>query len=457
MSNEIWNIHNTETAPRSTILTVSALTNAVKHLIENRFPSLTVQGEISNFKPNSSGHCYFDLKDPGAKIAAVMFKGAATQLSRMPKEGDQVIVKGSISLYAPHGKYQIVVQSLQFAGIGELLLQLEELKRKLQTKGWFDKERKKPLPKFPKRIGVVTSPTGAVIRDIIHVLSRRYKGFHLILNPVKVQGEGAALEIATAIDHFNRHDLADVLIVGRGGGSLEDLWAFNEEIVATAIYNSKIPIISAVGHETDFTIADFVADCRAPTPSAAAEIAISEKSAHLQFLTKTKTALSHTLAHLLKQHREKLRRFSFHPLFSLPYALTGPYFQRLDDYKKRLTEFKSKAFTERRLRLMGMKKELEALSPKSKVLFFKERLLSLEKRLDEVASSQLEFRRERLKLLIQTLMTLDPKNVLKRGYAILFALKESSVIVSAQSLSSGDLVKAKLSDGEVTLKCVDHD
>lgn len=448
---ENWNIHNTETPPRSTVLTVSALTFALKNLIESKFTHITVQGEITNFKPNSSGHIYFDLKDANAKISAVMFRSHAKEMEKLPKEGDQVIATGTLSLYPPHGKYQIVVQSLQFAGLGQLLLKLEELKKKLQNLGWFDKERKKPLPKFPKRIGVITSPTGAVIRDILNVLSRRYKGFQLLLNPVKVQGEGAAQEIAKAIIEFNRYNLADVLIVCRGGGSLEDLWAFNEEIVAEAIFKSTIPIISAVGHETDFTIADFVADCRAPTPSAAAEIVISEKSAHLQFLEKSKRSLQHTLGHLLKQHREKLKRYSMHPLFATRYALTGPYMQRLDELKRGIAKANLAILTERKWQLAGKKKELKALNPLSKLIFFKEKLKGLEKRLDASITTQNMLKKEKLKQIVQTLISLDPKQVLKRGYSILFARKEGSVIVSAQELTPGLEIRAQLADGEKNL------
>ena len=238
------------------ILSVTELTSAIKAVIEPSFQGIAVKGEISNFKLQSSGHLYFTLKDAGSQISAVLFKGNAACLNKMPKEGDQVVAKGEISLYAPRGQYQIIVRELQFLGLGDLLLKLQQLKEQLQMRGWFDPAHKKKLPKLPKRIGVVTSPTGAVIQDILQVLTRRFAGFHVILNPVKVQGEGAAQEIAQAISDFNRLKLADVLIVGRGGGSIEDLWAFNEEVVAKAIFESDIPIISAVGHETDFTIAD---------------------------------------------------------------------------------------------------------------------------------------------------------------------------------------------------------
>jgi len=288
------------------LLTVSQLTNAIKMSLESMFPSIYLQGEITNFKVQTSGHLYFSLKDANAQIAAVMFAREASYLKTMPKAGDQVVIKGEINVYPPKGNYQLLVRELSFVGLGELLQRLEQLKVKLHQMGWFKAARKKPLPRYPKRIGVITSPTGAVIQDIINVLSRRFSGFSLLLNPVKVQGEGAAKEIAQAIEQFNRYQLVDVMIVGRGGGSLEDLWAFNEEIVAEAIYNSQIPIISAVGHETDHCIADYVADVRAPTPSAAAEIVIAEKAQQIEQLSLIKKRMQQTLIHLINQNRLRL-------------------------------------------------------------------------------------------------------------------------------------------------------
>ena len=277
------------------ILTVTQLSQALKMHIETRFPAIAVQGEVSNLKEQASGHLYFTLKDAQAQISAVLFKTNGRAVEKLPKNGDQILVRGEINVYPPRGYYQIIVRELSFVGVGALLLKLHEMKLKLQERGWFDKAHKKPLPKYPKTIGVVTSATGSVIQDILHILSRRLNKFHLILNPVKVQGETAAEEIAEAITQFNRYALADVLIIGRGGGSLEDLWAFNEEKLAKAIFDSQIPIICAVGHETDYCIADFVADVRAPTPSAAAEIVSVEKMQQLLFLSQAKTRIHHNV------------------------------------------------------------------------------------------------------------------------------------------------------------------
>lgn len=386
------------------VFSVSELTTAIKELLEPNFRGIYVKGEISNFKIQSSGHLYFSLKDAGAQVSAALFKGNAAKLSRMPKEGDQVVATGEISLYAPRGQYQIIVRDLQFLGVGELLLKLHQLKEELNRRGWFDPEKKKPLPKLPRRIGVVTSPTGAVIQDILHVLNRRFDGISLLLNPVKVQGEGAAGEIAQAISDFNKYDLADVIIVGRGGGSIEDLWAFNEEIVAKAIFESKIPIIAAVGHETDFTIADWVADVRAPTPSAAAEIATAEKAGLITFLEGAKSVCRQRIFQQISQAKQHLNTLQKHPLFSSPYGVLAPLIQRLDDFSR----------------------QLEILSPKGKINEYRDRL-------------------ERLK---HHLQSLHPNNVLKKGYAILFSEKSNSIILSAKDLQPSQTIKALLHDGK---------
>jgi len=440
----------------STYITVSELTFAIKSQLESRFAMLTVQGEISNVKLHSSGHLYFDLKDAGAKIAVVMFRPQCQQLERLPKEGDQVVVKGGLSIYPLHGKYQMLIRSLSYMGIGELLLKLEALKKKLQALGWFDKGKKQPLPKFPQTIGVVTSPTGAVIKDIIHILSRRASGFHLILNPVRVQGTEAPLEIAQAIEEFNRYKLADVLIVGRGGGSLEDLWAFNDERVAKAIFESKIPIVSAVGHETDVTIADFVADVRAPTPSAAAEIVSAEKAHHLEVLHKAKKGLAFALIHHLKRLRAQLQSYERLPVFSQPYALLAEPLQRLDDLKFKMDTKMRESLLKKRYLLAARQKQASALKPTAHLSFCKTKLKQAEKRLYDSVQHGLKMKRLKLEEIKQRLEAMDPKNVLKRGYSILFAEKEGSVIVSAQMLNPGQKIRALLSDGEAKLT-VDHE
>src|SRR6266496_1459235 len=264
-------------------LSVSELTNAIRSALESRFQSVWVEGEISNFKAHSSGHWYFTIKDEGAQLRAKCFRSANTRIRFRPADGLRVRARGRMSVYAPRGEYELVVESLEPVGAGALRVAFEQLRDRLKAEGLFAPELKRPLPMFPRRVGVVTSPTGAAIRDIINVVSRRTRTVHVLFSPARVQGEGAGSDIARAIRFINLHhrralaedrkdEAVDVLIVGRGGGSTEDLWAFNEEEVARAIRTSEIPVISAVGHETDFTIADFAADLRAPTPSAAAEL-----------------------------------------------------------------------------------------------------------------------------------------------------------------------------------------
>lgn len=354
----------TDPAPvLSAPLTVSQLTHAIKSKLETSFTLVQVQGEISNFKPHSSGHYYFDLKDAEAKIPAVFFRAKHQTLPRSAKEGDHVVALGSLTVYPPHGRYQLIIKELRFVGLGELLLKFEALKNKLHKLGWFDAEHKQLLPSFPKRIGVITSPTGAVLRDIIHILRRRSPGFHLIVNPVLVQGEGAAQQIAQAIVDFNRYQLADVLIVGRGGGSLEDLWAFNEECVAKAIFESNIPIISAVGHETDVTLSDFVADVRAPTPSAAAELVLAEKARQIHFLQNIRQQLDRLTQQLLDKRKRELTALQRHPLLATPFTLLHVPLQRIDHFKTQLEQKIQQILHLKRSHLQERSKALSWLNP----------------------------------------------------------------------------------------------
>ncbi len=476
-------------------LTVSQLTTAIKHCLETTFPTMTVQGEVSNCKLHSSGHLYFSLKDAGAQISAVMYRSDAVQLKSLPKEGDQVVVKGDLNVFSAGGKYQLIVKELKAIGLGELLLKLEELKIKLLKKGYFKKERKQVLPKMPRRIGVVTSPTGAAIQDIVHILTRRFSGFHLILNPVKVQGEGAAQEIAQAIHQFNRYGLADVIIVGRGGGSIEDLWAFNDEIVADAIFQSQIPIISAVGHETDNCIADFVADVRAPTPSAAAEIVIAEKAHHLKHLAQVQQRVQQTLKHLIRHYKEQLKGICRHSLLQTPYGILGTWMQRLDEMRQQLDQEMLMRIKHFQMTLESKSNLLHTLKPATQIMHFHQKLgaydktlqtsmankiyqdgmalqqirailnnlwhmqqanrhqlfqpLQKRKQLNLLMHNSLSLSRERLKNIAAALQAIDPKHLLSKGYAIIFAEKDRSVITSVSAVERQQQIRLLLSDGEI--------
>jgi len=479
-------------------LTVTQFTQVIKQQLESTFRVVLLQGEISNFtRQASSGHLYFSLKDAHAQIGAIMFRTDALHLTPPPKAGDHVVVKGEMSVYPPQGSYKIIVRELYYVGIGALLMKFEQLKIKLQSQGWFSQERKKALPKFPKKIGVVTSPTGAVIQDMLNILNKRFPGFHLILNPVRVQGEGAAAEIAGAIQFFNEHKLVDVIIVARGGGSLEDLWPFNEEIVAGAIFKSAIPIISAVGHETDFSLSDFVADVRAPTPTAAAQIVIPEKSLVLEYLFQSKRRMQHTLKHLIKQQSHRLYGLTRHPIFSSPAALLGVSIQKLDGISQSLDHSVHNALQRKRLKLTALSHQMKGLQPAVHLATIRRRLIQLDKainaaikqkklslenqkeylreRLNDQLKAQLqkfkkmfneelmrrkmnqnwknrqEVRTSRLQNLIENLHSVDPRTLLQKGYSILFSEKDNSLIISAKDLHANQDLKAYLSDGTALL------
>ncbi|MCH9630818.1 MAG: Exodeoxyribonuclease 7 large subunit [Chlamydiia bacterium] len=431
------------------VYTVSEITQAIKQHLEPRFFHICLKGEITNFKKQSSGHLYFNLKDDHSQISCVLFRGNAVKLDKEPKAGDMVMIKGSISVYAPRGSYQVIAQELVYEGVGDLLLMLHELKKKYHQKGYFEPSAKKPLPKYPKTIGVITSPTGAVIQDILHVLKRRFKGFQLILNPVKVQGEGADVEIAKAIDDFNRFKLVDVMIVGRGGGSLEDLFAFNKECVIEAIFKSDIPIIAAIGHETDVSLADFVADVRAPTPSSAAELAVKEKSQQQEFLLNADQHCLNSLRQLLKQCKLKMRAITTQRVFTTPDALLGPYSQALDDITLKIDELAGKQTEIRALHLAGYAKQLAAFMPGRQLQSHRENLRRYAEWLSENVQKQIAYRKERLIALEKLISSLSPTNILKKGYCIPFAENTSSVIISAKQLHENDPITLQFHDGKV--------
>lgn len=388
------------------ILTVSQLTGQVKRLLESNLPRLWVQGEVSNFTAHSSGHLYFTLKDAGSQLRCVMFRGAAQTLRVFPQDGMQVLAQGDVTVFERAGQYQLNVQQLQPAGQGELALALERLKRKLEAEGLFDQARKRPIPAFPQSIGIVTSPTGAAIRDIVKVARRRWPGIELILRPVPVQGAGAAEEIAQAIGEFNDYGLVDVMIVGRGGGSIEDLWAFNEEAVARAIAGSRIPVISAVGHEVDFTISDFAADLRAPTPSAAAELAVPSRDEVQCKLDDSRERLALALKGMVETYRSRIGSLRRSHGMNIMRSMVDQRRQLLDSLAARANG--------------GLLRSLQAAS----------------------------FRVSRLGALLEAL---DPKAVLGRGYSICFNLKGRAVR-SAGQLAKGERVRARFHTGQASMR-----
>jgi len=407
------------------ILTVSQLTRDIKEVIENVFEAVWVEGEISNLSRPASGHLYFSLKDEAATVRCVMFRSAAVRLKFEPKDGTKALVSGRVSVYERGGQYQVYVQTIEPRGQGALQLAFEQLKKKLVAEGLFDEGRKKDLPFLPQAIGIVTSATGAVIRDMLHVLGRRFPGFHVVLNPVRVQGEGAAEEIAAAVAEFNRLDNVDVIIVARGGGSLEDLWAFNEEAVARAIAASALPVISAVGHETDYTIADFVADRRAPTPSAAAEIVMPARA---ELVVRIQTNLRH-----LRQ--------------ALADAVPQ-YAQRVDDLMEGLTRGLEGLLGTEQVRAQGLAQEL-ARAMETRLRSDKALLDGLAQELPRIITSRLHTERVRLDGLLSGLEALSPLAVLKRGYSLTTAA-DGKVVLRGRDVKPGDRLTTRLAEGRLT-------
>ena len=351
---------------KSAVITVSQLNFYIKSLFDSdvNLSYVFLSGEISNFTNHyRTGHLYMTLKDANASVKAVMFRSSASRLKFVPENGMKVIVKGRVSVFERDGQCQVYIDDMQPDGAGALTIAFEQLKAKLQKQGLFDSEAKKPIPKFPRKIGVVTSPTGAAIQDIRNIVFRRFPSAEIVLHPVLVQGDGAAQQIAAAIKYFNQKDLVDVLIVGRGGGSIEDLWAFNEEIVAYAIYNSIIPVISAVGHETDFTISDFVADLRAPTPSAAAELAVPDKAELLNNLNFLFKHCNQAMADILSGKRNELEYITSSIYLKNPLMLIRQKQMQFDSVTSRIRNSALLTLAEEKTRFAKAASALDSLSP----------------------------------------------------------------------------------------------
>jgi exodeoxyribonuclease VII large subunit len=351
--------------PRQSVYSVSEITREIKIALEQSFPSVWVEGEVSNVKRHTSGQLYFSLKDPESQIACVMWKGRNEHLHFLLQDGMKVLIFGDVTVYERQGKYQLDVVRIHPSGLGALQQAFEALKQRLDQEGLFRPEHKKPLPLFPERIGVVTSPSGAALKDIASVVRRRFPSVELVVRPVSVQGETAAQEIAEAIREFNAYGKVDVLIVGRGGGSMEDLWAFNEEIVARAVYDSRIPVVSAVGHEIDFSICDFVADVRAPTPSASAELVVRDKGELLGVLRQAGQRMARSLSERLKRSWERLNTLERSYAFRRPLDRIREFRQRTDEWAKRLDIQTLQGVETRAADVRRMREKMGALSPEA--------------------------------------------------------------------------------------------
>jgi exodeoxyribonuclease VII large subunit len=409
------------------ILTVSGLTALIRDRLEKDFPDLWVEGEVSNLRTPSSGHLYFTLKDATSQMRAVLFRAGAQRLRFLLKEGLHVVVRGRLTVYEPRGEYQIVCEYLEPKGLGALQLAFEQLKDKLAREGLFDEERKRPLPFLPRRVGIVTSLSGAAIRDMLVVLRRRCPILGVVVAPVPVQGEGAAPQIATAIRRLSASGLVDVLIVGRGGGSLEDLWCFNEEEVVRAIVASKVPVVSAVGHEIDVTLADFAADYRAPTPSAAAE-------AVAPVLSELAGTLEDRLARMAQAVKERLLERAA---------------QQVDDAMSRMTYVVQVLLATLHRRVSERRHRLQAVSPVDRVRAASALLPQLAKRLRQGMAALLTVQRQAMRAAMAALDSLSPLAVLARGYSIVQTVPEGAVVKRAQDVSVGDEILARLADGRL--------
>lgn len=398
--------------PTPTVYSVNELNAYVKRILDNdeNLKHIFVTGEISNYKAHYSGHLYMTIKDESASVKAVMFAGNASRLRFSPENGMKVLIFGTVSLFPRDGSYQLYINDMQPDGMGALSVAFEQLKKKLAAEGLFSDSHKKKIPEFPKRIGVITSETGAAVQDIFNVLSRRFPAAEVVLRPTQVQGDGAAQDIAKAIYLFNEYDVADVLIVGRGGGSIEDLWAFNEEVVARAVYDSEIPVISAVGHETDYTICDFVADLRAPTPSAAAELAVPDK---LELKTE------------------------------------------LLSYKQQILTLTKNMLSQERSKLIAIEKSGALRDPVTKLNENRRELLYLSERITNLTVAAVENNKMKYAALAGKLNVLSPLGVISRGYAL--AQRDGKVLTSVKGVSLDDEISVRLSDGTLRTKVIGID
>jgi exodeoxyribonuclease VII large subunit len=436
------------------VLSVSELTARIKEQLEGAFPAVWVEGEISNLRTPGSGHAYFTLKDETAQLRAVLFRNRGRRIRFEPEDGMKVLAFGGLDLYPPRGEYQLVVELLEPKGVGALQYAFEQLKRRLEAEGLFEQARKRPLPAFPRVIGIVTSPTGAAIRDILHIIGRRFGDLRILIVPVRVQGEEAPGEIVAALAMLAAMEELDVVIVGRGGGSIEDLWAFNDERVARAIAASRVPVISAVGHETDYTIADFVADLRAPTPSGAAELVVREKLAVMRALVDLHDRLQQAMASQLERRRERLAALARRRVLTEPGRALREWTRRLDEAQTGLA-----AAVRGHQRMLRHRVELatNALSsqhPLARISHGAAVLAQLRGRLAASATHRAKHSRHRLAAAVGRLQSLSPLAVLGRGYS-LTRRPSGAVVRTAASLRAGDAIEVLLTEGAVDARVTD--
>ena len=437
---------------------ITALNRAIKNMFDSK-PELNrvyIKGEISNFKHHSRGHLYFTLKDENSRIAAVMFASSASKMTFEPEDGMKVLVCGRVTVYEANGGYQIYVEQMDLDGIGNLYLEYEKLKKKLEEQGLFRIEHKKPIPKFPRKIGIITAPTGAAIRDILSTIKRRYPLCETILFPALVQGVGAKESIVEQIKRAQDFDL-DVIICGRGGGSIEDLWAFNEECVARAIYDSKIPIISAVGHEIDFTIADFVADLRAPTPTGAAEMAVPNLVDLKTLINQYTIRLNETIKTIINYNYKRLDNIRNAYVLKNPMALYEVKEQKLDNYIDRLNKRIMTLLNDYKVRLDNIKKAYVLKNPLATYEVKKEKIGNYQKILNKIIINKIDNSKHKFEIIVNKLDLLNPLNILSKGYSLVTI--DGLVVKDTSKIKVDDVVDIRLHKGNIKaiVKEIDKD
>lgn len=428
--------------------TVTQYNQAIKNFLDSKVECqyVHIQGEISNFKGHSRGHLYFTLKDEESRINAVMFQTSAQKLEFVPKDGDEVQVDGRISVYVPNGGYQVYIEKMRLAGNGDLLRKFEELKKKLEDEGLFDESHKKPIPRFPKKIGIITAPTGAAIRDILSTIKRRYPLCETILFPSLVQGDEAKFDIVRNLERAQDYDL-DVIICGRGGGSIEDLWAFNEEIVARAIYESRIPIISGVGHEPDRTIADYVADLRAPTPTGAAEMAVPNLIDLLHLLEQYKIRMNENVKGIVNFYQKKLDIIKNSYVLKNPLALYEVKEQKLDTLIDRGSNIIKTLLNDYQVRLDNIKSSYVLKNPLATYEVKKEKISGCISVLNKIIKSNLDNYNYKYSMYLNKLELLNPLNILNKGYSLVTL--EGNVVKSSKDIKVNDCINVRLHEGNL--------
>ncbi|ARD46842.1 exodeoxyribonuclease VII large subunit [Sporosarcina sp. P37] len=433
-----------------TFLTVQALTKYVKRKFDAdpHLRNVYVKGELSNVKMHPSGHIYFTLKDDKTRIQAAMFRSRSNTLKFKPENGMNVLITGDVTVYETAGSYQLYVQTMEPDGIGALYLAFEQLKKKLQQEGLFEARFKQPIPQVPQRIGIITAESGAALRDMYSTINRRFPMAEMHLFPALVQGPTAAPSIVKAIEQANRTGSLDVLIVGRGGGSIEDLWAFNEEDVARAIFSSRIPIISAVGHETDTTIADYVADLRAPTPTAAAEMAVPDQLQLFRHLKNQQRSMYLAVQTLLKQLNKRLETAQAAYPLQYPDRLYRPFIEKLDHLEDRLQRSSAAVIQEKRMHFDRLYAGFQYYMPIRRIQLEQQQTEQLEMRLNRAAEQTIRQRQQHFVSLMRMMQALNPLQVMERGFSI--GYKDGEVIKSVQDVTSGDKLTLQLADGSVS-------